>query len=214
MILTEGLKGRAHPYRGTRVERLLLTMLAAGIALTAYVRTLAPTVFYLDSAELTTAAYTLGIPHGPGYPVYLLLAHLFTYLPIGDVGYRVNLFSAVAAAGTVMLLALLIQRTTSRTLPALAAGLSFGFNYYVWSVAVAAEVYALQGLFLAALLLILLDWRQAGRRSSLLLAAGLAGLAMANNPATLLWWPGLFILGWTGRGQVGEGEWASTLAME
>ncbi len=60
-----------------------------------YWRTLAPTVFAVDSVEFTTGAYTLGLVHPPGYPTYLLLGRLFLSLPVGDFGYRLNLMSAV-----------------------------------------------------------------------------------------------------------------------
>src|SRR6516164_6964084 len=80
-------------------RRARLVGIAAGVLpLALYVRTAAPTVYGVDSAELATGSYILGITHPPGAPAYLLLAHAFTWLPIGDVGYRVNLFSAVAGA--------------------------------------------------------------------------------------------------------------------
>jgi len=50
------------------------------------------------------AAEKLGVSHPPGYPLYLLLTNLFTYLPIGTVAYRANLCAVVcgsAAAGVV-----------------------------------------------------------------------------------------------------------------
>jgi hypothetical protein len=172
-------------------------VVAAGVVLVAYLCTLAPSLFALDSPELTTAAYTLGLVHSPGYPVYLILVHVFQYLPIGDIAYRSNLFSAVANTGTVFLLTLLIQQMGVRTLPALTAGLSFGFCYYVWFVSVITEVYTLQGLFLAGMLLFLWHWRTAGQPHALFLAVGIAGLAAANNPATSLWWPGLGLLALT-----------------
>ena len=103
-------------------------LFAAGLVLVVYLHTMAPTVFPLDSAELATAAVSLGIVHGPGYPVYLLLAHLFTYLPVGDIAYRVNLLSAFASASTVFLLVYLLQSITERRLPAVVAGLSFGLS--------------------------------------------------------------------------------------
>ena len=66
-----------------------------------YLRTMAPTVYNLDSAELATGAYTLAIVHPPGYPTYLLVGKLFTWLPVGDVGYRLNLMSGTFGALTV-----------------------------------------------------------------------------------------------------------------
>jgi hypothetical protein len=148
----------------------------------------------LDSAELTLAAYTLGLAHAPGYPVYLLLVHLFSHLPVGDIGYRSNLFSAVANAGTVGLLALLIRQLCQRWAPALIAALCFAFSFTIWSVAVVAEVYTFQGLLLALLLLLLLRWRRTGDADALYGVAAIYGLALANTLAAVLWAPGLAAL--------------------
>src|SRR4030095_16331863 len=78
-----------------------LAMLLFIAAFVLYLRTLAPSLLYGDSAEFQTIAYTLGIGHPTGYPIYVLLAKLFTFLPVGEIAYRVNLFSAFCAALTV-----------------------------------------------------------------------------------------------------------------
>jgi tetratricopeptide (TPR) repeat protein len=69
---------------------------AASIVL--YTATLAPTVTLVDSGELIVAARSLGVAHPPGFPLYVLLAHLATLLPIGSVAVRVNCASALFAA--------------------------------------------------------------------------------------------------------------------
>lgn len=66
--------------------------------LTLHVYTLAPTVTFEDSGELIAAAAHLGIPHQPGYPLWTLLSHLFTWLPFGHIAYRVNMASAFFSA--------------------------------------------------------------------------------------------------------------------
>lgn len=38
------------------------------VSLAVYLATLAPTVYRLDSAESSAAAYNLGVPHATGYP--------------------------------------------------------------------------------------------------------------------------------------------------
>ena len=69
-----------------------------------YLGTLAPTVLYLQDPKLLDAVMlqmqvsVLGIAHPTGYPTYLMLTHLFTYLPFGDPAYRVNFGSAFYAA--------------------------------------------------------------------------------------------------------------------
>ena len=78
--------------------RVSCALAAFLVPLLLYLDTLAPTVLTYDSGMLQTKAYTLGIGHPTGYPTFILLGKLFTYLPFGDVAYRVNLSSAVYAA--------------------------------------------------------------------------------------------------------------------
>src|SRR3989339_311974 len=44
------------------------------------VYTACPTIYIGDDGELNAAAYTLGVGHPPGYPVFTMFSHLFTYL--------------------------------------------------------------------------------------------------------------------------------------
>jgi 4-amino-4-deoxy-L-arabinose transferase-like glycosyltransferase len=161
----------------------------AGVGLLAfvlYLLTLAPTILYYtdemkDSAVLPTIAYTLGISHPTGYPTYTILTHLFTYLPVGDVAYRVNLASAVFGALAVAALYGAGLRL-GRSIPAALAGaLALGTSPLFWSQAVIAEVYTLHILFLVTALLVLLVWREKREDKYLLLAAAVIGLAMTHN---------------------------------
>lgn len=80
--------------------------LAVGLGLVSfglYLRTLQPGLLPNDSAEFQVLAYTLDHAHTTGYHVYLVLAKLFTFLPVGEIAYRVNLFSAFMGGLTVAL---------------------------------------------------------------------------------------------------------------
>lgn len=92
---------------------LLPLALALG-ALALYLKTAAPTITWQhggsDGAELSAAALVLGVAHPPGYPLYLLLGHLFTYLPVGEVAFRVGLVSVLSASVGVGLVAYLAGR--------------------------------------------------------------------------------------------------------
>lgn len=154
-----------------------------------------PTIYTLDSAELTVGATTLGIVHAPGYPFYLLVGHLFTSLPVGDVAYRVNLFSAISLALTAPLLySLLVNLGVDRVF-SLAATCVFLWSYYVWTVGIVAEVYAPQICTLAAAgwgLARLYARRPVSPRAALL-AGGLFGLAVAMHPVSVLFAPGIVV---------------------
>lgn len=136
-----------------------------------YLPTLAPDLTWQansgDGGELITAAVTLGIPHPPGYPTYVLLGKLVSLLPFEPVAYRFHLFSALCAAiaaGLVTSTAQkLIAESNRQTALSLAVipGLLFAFSPLVWDQAIVAEVYSLNLLAVAAFL-----WALLGKRPS------------------------------------------------
>ena len=65
---------------------------------------LSPTVSVGDSGELISASYNLGIPHPPGYPLYILIGKAFTFIFLGNIALRVNLLSAFFAALTAVMI--------------------------------------------------------------------------------------------------------------
>src|SRR4030042_1456589 len=83
------------------------------IALIVYLSTICPTVYPGDSGELTVAAYSLGIPHPSGYPLYALLGKLFCLIPIGNIGFRMNLMSVIFSLGTAWIVYSIIFKITS-----------------------------------------------------------------------------------------------------
>ncbi len=151
-----------------------------------YLLTLSPTVQSLDSAELTTGSYLLGIVHATGYPLFLLLGKLFTYLPVGDIAYRVNLMSAVFAALTCGAVYGVSLKLTRSWWLSLLGALFWGFSFYLWQSAVVAEVYTLQTFLTATLFWLLLKWDQAPSDRLLYLFAGLYGLSLGNHMSGLL----------------------------
>jgi hypothetical protein len=157
------------------------------ISLLFYLRTLAPTVLYYDptafpdSVVLQVQAIVLGIPHTTGYPTWVMLTHLFTYLPVGDPAYRTNLSSAVFAAAAVLLIYLLCLRLTRRTVPSCVGALLLGLSRDFWSQAVITEVYTLNALFVALVIFLLLLWRDTRDDRHLLLACFSMGVSLTNH---------------------------------
>ncbi|WP_047864590.1 glycosyltransferase family 117 protein [Rubrobacter aplysinae] len=194
---------------------LLTGLLVSLISLFVYLRTLAPTVLHYapkafpDSVLLQVKAYVLSIPNPTGYPTYILLAHLFTYLPLGDPAFRVNLASAVFAALAVFTLFMACRKLVGWTLPAAAAALLFGLSQAFWSQAIITEVYTLNALTIALVLLALFTWRErrggtggadgsggANGDRYLLLTAFLLGLAVTNHMTSALLIPAAFLFVW------------------
>ena len=166
---------------------LLAALLVFGLVFFLYLRTLAPTVLYqhgpklLDAVMLQMQVSVLGITHPTGYPTYLMLTHLFTYLPFGDPAYRVNLGSAVYAALAVVAVyaaGLLLSR---RVVAAASGALAFGLGVALWSQAVIAEVYTLNALLVSVTIFALLLWSEHRKDRYLLLSAFLLGLCLTNH---------------------------------
>ena len=170
------------------------------LALAVYVRTLAPDVLYGDSAEFQTLAYTLGMTHSTGYPVYLLLGRLLGFLPVGSPAWRINLLSAVSAAVALGCVFLLVRHLTRSRFGAVLGSVALGLSYTFWSQAVIAEVYTPALAFLAAIMLLLWRWQRdpAGHDHLLLFATLLTGLSLGVHLFVVLLVPTeIAFLAWT-----------------
>jgi hypothetical protein len=151
-----------------------------------YLFTLAPTVYNLDSAELTTAAATGGLTRATGYPLYLLLGRLWVNLPIGDVGYRMNLFSAVTGALTIALAERILRRWQIGPWATLGALGLLATAPYFWAMSLVAEVYTLHTALMALIILLLLRWGEQPTPRRLAWVTLTAGLSLGHHAATIL----------------------------
>jgi Flp pilus assembly protein TadD len=173
-----------------------LAAATAVIAFTVYFFTVAPTVTGEDSGELIAAAYSLGIPHPSGYPLWCLLGNLFiTILPWGTVAWRVNLMSAFFAALTAGLLCLLLIKLLGRAgtksvrdvrAPAVAGALAVAFSREFWEQSLIAEVYTLNAFFVALSVLLLVGWHERRQNRYLYALAAVVGLGLTNHGAMMV----------------------------
>ncbi|MGB9889892.1 MAG: protein O-mannosyl-transferase family [Anaerolineae bacterium] len=157
-----------------------------------YVLTLPPSLTWThygaDGGDLVTAVALGRLPHPPGFPTYLLLGSAFVRLPWGDPAWRLNLLSALSAAGAAGLTAAAFYRASSSAVVALATGLSLGLAPLFWSQALIAEVYAPAAFFSAAILFLTL------RRAPAWLLGVVWGLGVGVHP-TLLFLAPLVLMG-------------------
>jgi len=159
-------------------------------ALLLYSWTLAPTVTLTDSGELIVAAYGLGVAHPPGVPLWVMLAHLASLVPFGNVAVRINFSSAVFAALACAMLTLAVaellvtasyfaaplrRNKASKQAsnvesskagrfimfaPAVGAGLLMAFSRTLWSYATITEVYTLNTALILLVFFLVLRWRR------------------------------------------------------
>ncbi|MEL1230255.1 MAG: DUF2723 domain-containing protein, partial [Candidatus Neomarinimicrobiota bacterium] len=140
-----------------------------------YYDTMAPSVSYWDCGEFIAVSYTLGVPHPPGSPLFLLLGRIASLLPFSeDIAFRVNLLSPLSSAFAVFFLYLIIVQvvnhwrgkinTNREALIAFGAGivgsLTFAFTDSHWFNAVEAEVYAFSTFFTAIVVWLILKWSE------------------------------------------------------
>jgi hypothetical protein len=194
-VISFRIRTAEEPRPGPSGGRLFAVAFLASLVL--YVSTMAPTVTSEDSGELITAAYTLGIAHPPGYPLWCILGKLFTFIPLGSVAWRVNLLSAVLGAVSVGLLALVTDRFARHGRLALTAALLFAVGRDFWSQCVIAEVYTLNVLFIVLLLWLLLRFEDALKLRWLYLAVFRVGLGLTAHstmgPLAVLFLAWLFL---------------------
>ena len=173
---------------------------AAALVFILYVITLAPSTAMWDTSEYISAAYVLGIPHPPGNPLFVLLGHVVSLLPIApSVAQRINLMAAFCSAVSAGMWFLITERVLEGWLPAywqrmVGASLAVlvgATAFTVWNQSVVNEkVYTVSLLFFAVVAWLTVLWcddtdgPQADRL--LILIAFLIGLGYANHPAGFL----------------------------
>ena len=186
---------------------------AAFLIAAVYFLTLAPTVVHIDCGELAAVQATLGIAHPTGYPLFTLLGHVFSKLPIGHaIIFRLNLLALLWTITGIFFFMHAAQRLVTKhvheqqqpaptrgiiaAIPALAAGMFLAFGRTIWSLSTSVEVYSLQ---LALVALVLYTATRAFYDDSdsprfWYLAAFALALGFANHMTTVLLLPGLAYL--------------------
>ena len=194
---------RLTPVRGARDVEPPSYRGAALVALgvfVLYLFTLAPSTAMWDTSEYMTAAYTFGLPHPPGNPLFVILGRFFSLLPIASsVAVRINILAALCsavAAGMWFLvtervlagwLAERWQRLTGATLGSIIGATAFT----VWNQSVVNEkVYTVSLVGIAIICWLMIRWSDdpdgpKGDRL-LVMVAYLSGLGYANHMAGVL----------------------------
>ena len=147
-----------------------------------------PAIAPRDSADMATAAMTLGVAHPPGYPLYSLLGRAWLELfPWGSSAYRLNALSALAGAAAVATLFFLVRRR-SGALGALAAAALWASSAPLWKFSLLEEKYSLHALF-AVMLLALSEGERETFFPRVRLSGLLLGLGLVNHQSLLFWMP-------------------------
>jgi hypothetical protein len=191
---------------GHKIGALATTL----FSLVVYLLTVAPTVTFWDAGEFMAAAYSMGVPHAPGTPLFVLLGRVLSLLPLGlSTAFKMNLLSvlsgAVASGLLYLLAAYILERTTGdgplRNVVtyggAFSAGVIFTGLRTVWLNTTEFEVYGLATatMLLVGWLMVYMGDTNSFQRSrrTLLLVVYIISLSIANHLIVMLAAPGVAV---------------------
>lgn len=156
-----------------------------------YLWTAPHTIYLGDSPEFITAAKVLGIPHPSGYPLYVILGNLFSFLPFDQLPFRIYLLSILASCAALVFVYLIAAEIISENWPELnkwqaylfaaSAAMLLAFSKIYWTSSYSAKPYAINTLFsIVTAWLVLRYWKQPARKLMFLIAF-LLGLGISNH---------------------------------
>ncbi len=200
-----GSAGLVPPRAPDRANTPVAVLVGAAI-LAVYGITLSPDTSFWDSGEFIATSWSLGIPHPPGTPLYVLCGRFFAILfhsalGLFSVAQSVNLLSAIPSALAAVFLYLAVVRIGKKvwgdgsggpclpaTLAGVTAALFAAFSNTLWINSIEAEVYAVSGMWAALAAWLVLVWADSEPKDERLLVvvAYLLSLNIGVHLATYL----------------------------
>lgn len=193
--------------KNTALINNILGWVVFAVSAVAYFMTLEPTASWWDCSEFITSAFKLEVGHPPGAPFHMILGRFFTLFGGAETraAVMINIMSALASAGTVMLLYWTIVRLAKKIVltenishgeqiavwgSGLVGALAFAFTDSFWFSAVEGEVYALSSFFTAIVFWAILKWEDVADEKYgnrwLVLIGYLVGLSIGVHLLNLL----------------------------
>ncbi len=146
----ENLASASHKWQLPHVSGGQAAVFMGICAFLLYGYTIAPDLLPADSGEFQLVAAQLGVAHPPGFPLYTLLAHAATQLPLPfSPALKVNLLSALSSSLTLAIVYATTHRLTQRHLAAATAVIALGSATTFWAQATTANIRSLTALFAA-----------------------------------------------------------------
>ena len=170
------------------------------VTLVLYLVSLAPSTAMWDTSEYIAAAYTLGLPHPPGNPLFVIVGRVFSILPIASsVAVRINILAAICSAVSAGMWFLITERVLvgwfsrrwQRIVGGAIAAMIGATAFTVWNQSVVNEkVYTVSLVGIAIISWLMIRWSDDpdGRKADriLVLVAYLLTLGYSNHMAGML----------------------------
>jgi hypothetical protein len=158
-----------------------------------YILTLEPKLIGGDTSWFALQILEMSPMVPTGYPVFSMLGKLFTFLPVGDIAFRLNLFSAVFGALTALVLFLALNRMTKNSFVSFISSMTFAFTLPFWEVANRLEFDTLHTFFLALVFFSAVLYNENRTRKYLYLFSFCWGLSLTNHPLAFFLVPAIVL---------------------
>jgi hypothetical protein len=148
-----------------------------------------------DPGEMQTVPFILGIPHAPGFPLYVLAGWLWSHaIPLGDVATRMTVLSAVCGAAAAYLAYRAAFELSGSLAAAILAAALFALAPIVVVHVTRAGVEPMMTLLIALAVFSALRFSRTGSPRALIVASGACGLALAVHTLAIWFLPGITLL--------------------
>ncbi|MDA3863957.1 MAG: DUF2723 domain-containing protein, partial [Deltaproteobacteria bacterium] len=164
------------------------------IPFSVYLYSLPPGVTWGDSPELANAVITWGVPHPSGYPLFIIIGKLFSWLTFSSPVTGLNLMSAFFEAGAILWLFLTVNYLTRKNWLPLFALFFFCFSRIWWQHGRIIEVYALHNFIFGGIFYFAVRWIHTEKYKDLYLLVMFIGLGFSNHQTTSLFFPSVLSL--------------------
>lgn len=141
----------------------------------------AKSIYGGDSGELVAAAFTGGIAHPPGYPLYMFLGNLASRIPWGTVAWRIGLLSSLPSALSLAILAKTITIVTKRRVLGILGMLTAAFLYPNFLYAIVPEVFGLYAFFSSILLYCIVRLIQTKEKKYIYWMSFVSGISLTHH---------------------------------
>ena len=174
-------------------EIIIFSILSFIIPFIIYLLTLERKLIGGDTSWFALQILEMSIMVPTGYPVFSMLEKLFTFLPIGDIALRLNLFSAVFGALTILFLFLSIARLAKRGFISFISSMIFAFIVPFWEVANRLEFDTLHTFFFILLIFSAILYSENKTRKYLYFFFFCLGLSLTNHPLAFFLVPAIVL---------------------
>ncbi len=134
---------------GSRDKKISLFIFVMSLAY--YIFNCPPTITVEDSGDFVMGLSSLGIVHGPSFPLFTMLGFLFSKFPIGEMGFRIAFFSSIFGCLSLSLFYILQRLWNLRVEASLFTTAVLAVTSVYMGQSIIAEVYSLNMFFVMLL---------------------------------------------------------------